>query len=107
MTKIFAFACWHRSHDESTASIINAMTAGKARYRYLLDILDPLPDAKITDIRVRSHGPAYSSADFIRCAAKRGLPNARCGDRVKVGDDEGVIVGHNSSANFDVMLKTG
>lgn len=104
---IRSYACWHRLHDESTASIVNALTAGKARYRYLLDIREPLPDVQLADIRVRSHGPAHSSDDFRRCATKRGLPDARCGDRVKVGSDEGWIVGHNSSANFDVLFDTG
>lgn len=87
--------------------IINARSAGKAKYEYLLDLRDVLPDLKITDIRCRSLGHPHSSKDFLRCATYRGLPNARCGDRVRVGDNTGTIVGHNSSANFDVLFDDG
>lgn len=111
---ISAFACWHKSRDESMASIVNSTTHGKARYKYFLDISDCCPDLKIMDIRVRKVGGPRSSEQFIRNAKYRGMPDVRCGQRVRVKDTgegdvvgEGVIVGHNSSANFDVLFETG
>lgn len=32
------------------------------------------------------------------------MPEVRCGQRVKCGESYGFIVGHNSSANFDVLF---
>ena len=108
MAEIRSYRCWHRLNDpERFASIINAPSAGKARYAYMLEVGDVYPDLKITDVRVRSNGLAHSSEDFRRCARNRGQPDARCGARVKVGDDDGVIVGHNSSANFNVLFESG
>ena len=114
MAEIYAFACWHKSRDESTATIINSTTRSKARYQYFLDISDVWSEVKIMDIKVRKVGAPHSSERFIANAKYRGLPDVRCGRRVRVkdtgeGDDigEGVIVGHNSSANFDVLFESG
>jgi hypothetical protein len=35
------------------------------------------------------------------------MPDVRCGQRVRVGKHVGVIVGHNSSANFNVLFGEG
>lgn len=88
---------WHR--------VINARTAGQAKGMYLRRVRDAWPGAvKFTDIRVRSLGAPQSSEDFLRCAAGRGLPEARCGMRVVAHGRSGFIVGHNASANFDVLF---
>jgi hypothetical protein len=84
--------------------VINARTSGQAKYLYHLDILDPYPDLPFTSLRCRKVGRPESSRDFIRNAEYRGLPKARCGDPVRVGSATGVIVGHNASANFDVLF---
>ncbi len=86
--------------------IINAATAGKAKYQYWLHVTDAWPDVPITAMRARlyNNGKPYTSPDFERNAAYRGMPEVKCGQRVKVGANEGVIVGHNSSANFDVLF---
>lgn len=102
MTAIYAFACRLRWHDHET--IYNAPTASAAKYRYLLDVREPCPDVRFTDIRIRKIGQPHTSADFKRNAAYRGMPNVECGQRVRVGDADGVIVGHNGSANFDVLF---
>lgn len=99
---IFAFACKLRGNEHE--SIYNATSAGKAKRQYHLDISDPCPDIKYTDIRVRKIGSAHTSKQFIRNAHYRGLPEVRCGQRVRVGQEHGTIVGHNSSANFDVLF---
>lgn len=103
---VFAWECnvrgenWHRT--------INHLTAGKARYEYLLDLLDAWPDATFADITVRKVGPAHTSEAFKRTATYRGMPELRCGQRVEVRSPEGpalgFIVGHNESGNFDVLF---
>ena len=45
-----------------------------------------------------------TSERFRANAAYRGMPHIQCGQRVKVGEAHGVIVGHNESANFDVLF---
>lgn len=84
--------------------VINARNAGKAKYQYWLDVRDVWPDVPITAMRVRSLGPPQTSIEFEHNAKYRGMPDIRCGQRVKVGSATGVIVSHNSSANFDVLF---
>lgn len=48
--------------------------------------------------------PSRSSSASPVIAA---MPDVRCGQRVRVGDAEGTIVGHNDSANFDVLFDAG
>jgi hypothetical protein len=40
-------------------------------------------------------------------AKYRCIPFARVGMRVRVGDEMGTIVGHNSSSNLDVLFDLG
>lgn len=54
----------------------------------------------------RKIGNPVSSEQFLRNAKYRGMPDLRCGHRVKVGPGIGTIVGHNSSANFNVLFDT-
>lgn len=84
--------------------VINARTAGQAKAEYFRDLHESWPSIPYTALRCRLVGPASSSEDFIRCAAYRGVPDARCGQRVVVGESRGVIVGHNGSANFEVLF---
>lgn len=100
--QIFAFEVnvkgtdWHK--------VINARTAGKAKVEYWREVTDPWPSIPFTAIRCRKLGAPQSSEQFIRNAEYRRMPGVRCGDRVRCGEARGVIVGHNSSANFDVLF---
>lgn len=85
-------------------AVINARTRGQAKREYHLQVTDAWPDIPYTAVRCRKLGASRSSDEFIRNAEYRGLPGARCGQRVRVGKGRGVIVGHNSSANFDVLF---
>lgn len=104
--EVFAWECNVRGKNWQRT--INHRTAGKARYEYLLDLRDSWPDATFADITVRKIGPAHTSEAFKRNAAYRGMPEVRCGTRVEIRSPEGpalgVIVGHNGSANFDVLF---
>lgn len=105
--EVFAWECNVRG-GKGWQRTINHVTAGKARYEYLLDLRDAWPDATFADITVRKIGPAHTSEAFKRTATYRGMPALTCGQRVEVCSGShralGVIVGHNDSANFDVLF---
>jgi hypothetical protein len=100
-----AFNVWAGSTNYGT--VVNALTAGQAKAEYLRDVRDCWPDVKFTDIRARKLGPAQTSEAFLRTARYRGMPYLRCGDHVTVDGRHGFIVGHNDSANFDVLFDEG
>lgn len=85
-------------------STVNARTSGQAKRQYHLDVLDAWPNVPYTTLRCRKIGAPCTSKDFKSNARYRGMPDVRCGQRVKVGEARGVIIGHNSSANFDVLF---
>lgn len=99
---IFAFECRIAGHEG--ASIFNAWTRAQAKSEFLRNIGDCLPDVRFTDLRARKLGGPVTSETFRRTAAYRGMPHVRCGQRVRVGDSSGAIVGVNESANFDVLF---
>jgi hypothetical protein len=107
MMTVYAFACRPVWAEERFNHIINETTSGRAKSEYLRCVSDPLPDLKFTEIRCRKVGPVHTSADFVRTATYRGMPEAKCGDVVRVGDWEGVIVDNNSSANFTILATSG
>lgn len=83
---------------------VNARTAGQAKRDYHLDVRDAWPDVPYTAMRCRKIGTPHTSERFKHNARYRGMPDVQCGQRVKVGEARGVIVGHNDSANFDVLF---
>lgn len=83
---------------------VNARTAGQAKRDYHLDVRDAWPDVPYTVMRCRKIGAPHTSERFKHNARYRGMPDVQCGQRVKVGEARGVIVGHNDSANFDVLF---
>lgn len=105
MSTVFAFEVW--AVGSPHRRVINARTSGAARYDYLLDVLDCWPDAKYTDMRARKVGEPHTSEAFMRTARYRGMPDLRCGEAVTVDGMPGVVVGHNDSANFDVLFDQG
>jgi len=100
---VFSFEVWVRDRHDFRR-VINARTAAKAKADYLLDLKDAGYGYTFTDLRVRKIGQPRTSDEFRRNAAYRGMPDLECGQRVIVGEGRGVIVGHNSSANFDVLF---
>lgn len=84
--------------------IVNARTAGKAKREYHLQVVDAWPDVPYTAMRCHKIGAPQTTEAFRRNAAYRGMPDVRCGQRVTVGEARGAIVGHNASANFDVLF---
>lgn len=102
MSCVRAFACRLRGEEHETT--VYAYTPGKAKRMFLDTIRDCCPDLPYTDIRVRCLGGFVTTDHFRRTAANRGVPFARIGMRVRVGDASGVIVGNNASANFDVLF---
>lgn len=99
-----AYECNVRGTD--WRSIINARTPGKAKSEYWRDVRESWPDIPFTAITVRKIGRPVTSDEFRQVAAYRGV-TFECGDAVVVDGDQGVIVGHNAHANFDVLFDTG
>ena len=84
--------------------LVNERTPGRAKKTYWYQVVDAWPDVPFTAMRCRKLGPPQNTREFKRTAEYRGLPHVNCGDRVQVGQAGGVIVGKNSSANFDVLF---
>lgn len=105
---VYAFACSVIGAPADRYTVINHRTRSKARYEFLLDVRDCYQDLTFADIDVRKLGPAHTSEAFKRNALYRGIPHARCGMRVEVvsGGERalGTIVGHNDSANLDILF---
>jgi hypothetical protein len=99
---IRSYTCGLRWNTEGTT--ICAPSAGKARYRMLLDLGDCYHGLTFSDIWVRSNRSVVEPVGFRRCVQNRGVPFARIGMRVIVDRREGRIVGHNDSANLDVQF---
>lgn len=104
-TTLQAFECNVRGRD--WRRVINALSPGKAKYEYYLDVRDAWADIPFTLVTVRRLGPCSTSEEFRATARGRGVPFAHVGMRVTVGDDAGIIVGNNSSANFNVLFLEG
>ncbi len=84
--------------------IVNATTPGQAKRTYHLDVIDAWPDVPYVAMRCRKIGPPHTSSEFIRNANYRQIPQVRCGDRIMLGLAHGTVVGHNSSANLDILF---
>lgn len=81
--------------------IVMARTAGMAKSYFHEGISDL--GIKFTDLRVRKCEVAEPRG-FRKCASYRGFPWVKVGQRVRVGGEWGTIVGHNSSANWNVLF---
>lgn len=100
---IHGFAC--RVKGDGHETIINSTSAGRAKAEFHSRVAEC--GIAYMDIRVRKCGGPTTTPGIERVGKYRGVPFARAGMRVKVGDDFGWIVGHNDSANWDVMFETG
>lgn len=91
---ISAFECWIPDAPWGDASqIINAQSRSAAKVVYWRHVVDAWPDIPYTAVRVRKLGSAQSDASFLIGVRYRGIPHARCGDRVTWKNGGGVIVG--------------
>lgn len=111
---IYAFALHFGPYDDE--EIINAPSANAAKYRFLCQVEDCGYSIKYTDIRCRKLGKPVSTERFLQTARYRGLPDLRCGDRIRlkgpshdhcITGDEGYVIGSNESANFTVFFYHG
>lgn len=101
MEELKSYDC---SLDGKHWTTINATSKGKAKsmFYYSLEI-----DFKYTSIKCRINGYPYTSDDFKRNAKYRNIEFAYCGMAVQVEHRKGVIIGHNSSANLDILFLDG
>lgn len=104
---VFAFKVWCPMLGEG-GTVINHRNRGGAMSEYLRLVQEAWPSVQYTDLRARKQGPAVTTPEFLRVARRRGYPGVRCGDRAffRCGSQRRpcVIVGHNSSDNFEVLF---
>lgn len=98
------YFCYVAGWEESGMNV-TSMTASKARYKYWLE-LDGY-DIPYINIRSRQVGSIVTSEAFKMNAEYRNIPFAFCGMKVSTTEGDGIIIGHNSSANLDVYFLTG
>jgi hypothetical protein len=92
------------SLDGKHWSTFNATSRGKAKSMFYRECDFDL-DYKM--IKCRTNGYPYTSDEFRRNAKYRDIEFAYCGMAVQVQDWNGVIVGHNDSANLNVLFLDG
>lgn len=102
MNECYAFECFPKGKEEWKTTI-NARSRGKAKSQYHRRVVESW-EMDYRDIMCRKIGKPVTSERFIHNAEYRGMPDVRCGQPVKVGDAKGIIVGHNASANFNVLF---
>jgi hypothetical protein len=89
--------------DHSTTVV--ARSAGAAKYRQWLKIVDSWSEMPFTAMRARAAPGYHEQPGFRDCMIYRGIPFAQLGMRVRFDDGKmGTLVGHNSSANLDVIM---
>lgn len=105
-TRLRAYAC--RTDDASDECVVNAPSAGKARYRYWLSASDAWPDLPLTAVKVRSLGPPQTSAMLRLVGEMRGMP-LRAGQRVVLREWGAATVcgGGGGGAYFEVWADDG
>lgn len=103
MNECYAFECFPKGKEEWKTTI-NARSRGKAKSQYYRDVSESWDRIKYQDIMCRKIGKPVTSERFIHNAKYRGMPDVRCGQPVKVLGNKGIIVGHNASANFNVLF---
>lgn len=92
---------WFPGH---TRTVI-ARSAGAAKYRQWLNIVDSWSEMPFTAMRARAVSGYIEQPGFRDCMIYRGVPFAKLGMRVRFDNgDHGTLVGHNSSANLDVIM---
>lgn len=102
-TILRAYEC---SLDGKHWSTINALSKGKAKSEFLSDIDW---DVRYIDVRCRVLGDVkfHTPEGFKKNARYRNIPFAYCGMKVELSGSFGWIVGHNCTANLNVLFYTG
>lgn len=98
-----AYACSVKGSDWGE-TIVRARSQGKAKVSHWHNVRESWQDVPYTAVRARVTSSVPFDAGFARNAKYRGIEFAKIGMRVRVAGMAGVIVGHNSSANLDVLF---
>lgn len=92
---------WFPDHE----TVVHARSAGAAKYQHWIDVREAWEDIPFTAMRVRRVREYVEPRGFRECVERRGVPFVRIGMRVRFDDGrEGTIVGHNDSANLNVLM---
>lgn len=106
MKELACYQVWIEGSDfyDDYKWTTNAKSRGQAKSEFIRMLDGCCGNVQWTAVRARKVGGPRTSEQFRRTAAYRGLPDLVCGQRVTVGEAKGIIVGHNASANFDVLF---
>jgi len=104
MKKQRELKCYECSSDRKHWTKINALSTGDAKSQFLR-YLDG--DYEYTSVLCHVLGKPETSEEFKRNAKYRNIEFAYCGMVIDVNGKKGVIVGHNSSANLNVLFTEG
>ena len=105
--RVCTYHCWFSDRYGVYAQNITHVSAGKAKSAYFNDISPHCDWLKYTHIKVRSLGAPITDEKFLNTAKYRNVPFARVGMAVEVLGRRGLIIGSNSSANFNVVFENG
>lgn len=102
----FILQCFRKFGQVHSSHLYQNCTTSHPRPQHL--ILDSqVSDALYTAIRCRKTGSPKAIEAFQQVANYRGIPFAKIGMRVEVDGEKGLIMGHNSSANFNILFLDG
>ena len=106
--KVRAYGCRLKDQDPALSEyVINTVSAGKARYSYLLHLQDAGWVVNFFDIAVRSLGEPVQTPRLDRIARYRSRPELTAGTMVNAEGFVGAIVDADSSCNFQVLVTEG
>jgi hypothetical protein len=88
-----------------SSQVATSPSGAKYKYWQSMDFYDSFSECfMMFEVRLEG-GPLWPTSEAFRENAQyRGIPFAYCGMRVEVAGKPGIIVGHNSSANLDVLF---
>ena len=101
--ELLAYGC---SLDGKNWSSYNATSYGKAKSMFLQD-LDGCCGDCFRSIKCKKAGRPYTTDEFKRNAEYRNVEFAYCGMVIDINGRKGVIVGHNDSANLNILFTEG
>lgn len=94
---------------EDRPRTVIAATPGKAKYRVWQEVGELFDSFQhfLENIVWCRKICSFPMADFRKTCISRGVPYAEIGMNVRVAGRNGVIIGVNTSANFDVLFDDG
>lgn len=88
---VSAFEVWHKDFP-GRATVLNALSASKARYQHYLEVSDAWNEVQYLDFRCRKIGKPSTTKRIESLAKYVNLPFVRAGMNISMNGDSGIIV---------------